>query len=232
MKLARFRIKNYRSFLDEQQIIFGNANTLIGPDNAGKSSVLRAIQLFFLAFADDHALPAYKHNRDSTFQPYERNRDCPKGLVSGRTSLTAEFTFDDADAEILKEYELLRRRMNLPAVKTREAQINLQFSGKGEPSYSLFPERPIRQGREISGDFRKRQLNLVGKILRRFDVIYVPAEKELKDRHKKSLRHCKKRNLRPNSRVCRRRWISACVFVARTKSHTKCCWNARRTGVF
>ena len=189
VKLARFRIKNYRSFLDEQEITFANANTLIGPNSAGKSSLLRAIQLFFLAFPHDQTLQAYEHDRDLTFQPYEPNRDCPRGLVSGRTSLTAEFQFDDADTddEILKEYESLRRNMNLPAVKTRQAQINLQFSEKSEPRYWLFPERSIRHVRDVSGDFRERQLNLVGKILRRFDVIYVPAEKELKDRHTKTI---------------------------------------------
>jgi predicted ATP-dependent endonuclease of OLD family len=171
MKLARFKVKHYRSYRDEQEIVFANTNVLIGPDNAGKSNFLQAIELFFLTFEGDQTLQAYKHDRD-----------LPTGLASGRTSLTAVFQFDgaDKDDEILSEYESQRQKLNLPVIETKGIRINLQFSEKNMPVYSIVFETRIPQPWKISDDFHSRQQDLIEKILRRFCVTYMPAGRELK----------------------------------------------------
>jgi hypothetical protein len=43
MHLTSLEVENYRSFAGPQRISFGRMNVLIGPNNAGKSSLLRAI---------------------------------------------------------------------------------------------------------------------------------------------------------------------------------------------
>ena len=45
MKLTRIRIRNFRS-IDDLEIRPQDYTSLIGPNNSGKSSVLRAIKLF------------------------------------------------------------------------------------------------------------------------------------------------------------------------------------------
>ena len=106
MKLVKFKVKHYRSYRDEQEIVFANTNALIGPNNAGKSNFLQAIELFFLAFEGDQALQAYKHDRD-----------LPTGLASGQTSLTAVFQFDGAD----KDEEIL--------IRIRVSTAKTEFAG-------------------------------------------------------------------------------------------------------
>src|SRR4030042_6407459 len=46
MKLKSFKIEGFRRIL-ESEIIFGDATFIIGENNVGKSSVLKALELFF-----------------------------------------------------------------------------------------------------------------------------------------------------------------------------------------
>jgi predicted ATPase len=172
MKLVRFRLRNYRSFIEEQEISFTNTNILIGPNNVGKSNFLRAIELFFSSIQTDHNLPTYQHTRDF-----------PRTLDTGRTSLTAVFHLDDSieeELELIERYARLRRQMKVTTGKKTEVQINLQFSEKGTPFYSLFPGLSIPHHLRFTDDFSTRHLDFVEAILSRFYVVYIPAEKELK----------------------------------------------------
>src|SRR4051794_29178167 len=112
MKLTKFKLRNYRSFLDEQEIDFAKTNVLIGPNNVGKSNFLRAIELFFSTIHYDQNYPTYQYDRDF-----------PRDLKSGRTSLTALFLLNaDEDSEFIERYDRLRRQMKLPVGKKSEIQ--------------------------------------------------------------------------------------------------------------
>ena len=46
MKLARIRIKDFRSFSGEHEFdVFGGVNYFVGPNNCGKSNLIRALEL-------------------------------------------------------------------------------------------------------------------------------------------------------------------------------------------
>lgn len=47
MKLESVKIKNFRCYADEFLIPFENITTLIGRNDAGKSTVLEALEIFF-----------------------------------------------------------------------------------------------------------------------------------------------------------------------------------------
>ncbi|RKD95625.1 ATP-dependent nuclease [Halopiger aswanensis] len=47
MKLEKLRIRNFRSYKDSQVVSVGNKLVLVGENNAGKSNVLRALDMFF-----------------------------------------------------------------------------------------------------------------------------------------------------------------------------------------
>lgn len=49
--LAKVRLKNFRSFADTGEIVFGKINIFVGANNAGKSSVLGAVELLLRSAA-------------------------------------------------------------------------------------------------------------------------------------------------------------------------------------
>ncbi|MFZ0966642.1 MAG: AAA family ATPase, partial [Candidatus Acidiferrales bacterium] len=53
MKLASLRIKNFRSVRDSGEIRVESMQALVGENNAGKSNILAALQVF-LAAGSDH----------------------------------------------------------------------------------------------------------------------------------------------------------------------------------
>ncbi|HZU17866.1 MAG TPA: DUF4268 domain-containing protein [Candidatus Dormibacteraeota bacterium] len=101
MKLTRIEVTNYRSlFADSSNRVFSveladGMNALIGPNNCGKSNVLRAVALAL----------------DPTF-PFDRRRDWPATLTWARPRVTLEFRCDPRrppERTLLKyahEYEL------------------------------------------------------------------------------------------------------------------------------
>lgn len=75
MRVTSLRIKNFRSILDMAPIDLGPINVLVGPNNAGKSSLLRALYAI-----QDGA---------GSFNP---------DIRSGSTSAQVTFRFDDVDS--------------------------------------------------------------------------------------------------------------------------------------
>ena len=47
MKLIEIRIRNFRSIESEQHFSIPGQMTLVGPNNTGKTNVLKAIQVLF-----------------------------------------------------------------------------------------------------------------------------------------------------------------------------------------
>ncbi|MFZ0459874.1 MAG: AAA family ATPase, partial [Rhodoplanes sp.] len=169
MRIKQFKIKNYRSFTDDQELLLSDVNILIGPNNAGKSNLLQAIKLFFDAFEGA--------------QNYHYNRDFPRDAPPGRTSMTTVFSLDvtnEDDAEIWNRYDRLRRKMKLPPTLIKDIPVNLQFSVGDKPTYSLFPGTSIPHLLRTSDDFQNWHQELINEILQKFNVFYIPADKELK----------------------------------------------------
>jgi len=98
MRLKRFRIKNYRSFVEESELSLADNNVLIGPNNVGKTNFLLAIEAFFGATERENL--------------YNYRRDFPKHVAAGRTTMVAGFVpeHNEDDAAIVDRYDTIRRK--------------------------------------------------------------------------------------------------------------------------
>lgn len=76
IKLTRIEVRSYRSIAELVRLeLAGGANVLVGPNNVGKSNVMRALGL---AFGEgDHA--------------FELARDVPAGTPAARPTITLDF---------------------------------------------------------------------------------------------------------------------------------------------
>lgn len=73
MRLIDVRIRNVRSIADEQVIPIGKSATIVGPNNSGKTNVLRAVQMLFTGHENRLA--------------YTRERDLFEGAGRERTTI-------------------------------------------------------------------------------------------------------------------------------------------------
>ncbi len=72
MKLKSLKIRNYRN-LNKIDLDFKNINVFIGKNNAGKSNVLRAIDLFFNWFDSQDIEKNKDGSKEEFSNPYMKN---------------------------------------------------------------------------------------------------------------------------------------------------------------
>jgi predicted ATP-dependent endonuclease of OLD family len=85
MELTEIRIRNFRTIEAEQHIRIPGQMTLVGPNNSGKTNLLKAVQVFFTGSSNSYG--------------YTRDEDLTFGVGRARTSITATF---DGDTWILR----------------------------------------------------------------------------------------------------------------------------------
>lgn len=159
--LDELRVLNYRSIRTAQTVSLSNGVVLVGPNNVGKSNVLRALELFFCA-GDSGA--------------YDIERDLPHRSGGGRTSLRGVFSFEDADDDLWADYEYLAGMVNETVERSDPLPMYLEFSRAGNPSYKLFPS--AKPANDRKSDFSRRQSTFISTLLSGFAVRYVPTAKD------------------------------------------------------
>jgi len=171
LKLTSFRIRRYRVFDAEVTIPLSNFTVLTGPNNLGKSTVLRAISLFFNEIGARHR-PSYptRIDRNDRFDRYDPDTDYPK-LYEGKpgrrysTRLSATVEFSSADSQFAQD----TLKLSLPPTVT----LSLDF---------LRERDRVRRDLKISA-FQKPEDS--ESFLRWFtsDVryIYIPANRNVPD---------------------------------------------------
>lgn len=166
MKLDEMRVRKYRTVGAEQTLRLSPGTTLVGPNNSGKTNLLRAVELFFTGY-DNSAR-------------YERSVDFTFGAGSQRTSLVATFTAEDhpTDAEILSLLDELHAIVDTER-ETDTFSVNLYFAGKDDTAvYRVFGNTKVPN----EGDrpaFSRKQKQLVELLLRQFKCHYVPSAKSI-----------------------------------------------------
>jgi predicted ATP-dependent endonuclease of OLD family len=118
MNLQRFRIKNYRSYRDSGWISADDKTVIVGENNAGKSNILRALDMFFdVSPTKPHNLED-SHNQDGdeirligefTNLTEEELEAFEEYVHDGCFRLTTVYPFGDDDAPESKEFAVQRK---------------------------------------------------------------------------------------------------------------------------
>ncbi|MDR3615376.1 MAG: ATP-binding protein [Candidatus Obscuribacterales bacterium] len=111
MQLKTLKIKNFRSFLEETVVPISDFTALIGKNEAGKSSLLEALEIFFnssLVKIDEYDRPATSDSANAEITCVFS--DLPERLSlddTSETSLSQEYLLnEDGDLEVKKVFNL------------------------------------------------------------------------------------------------------------------------------
>lgn len=113
MRIVSFSVMKYRSIKSAQKLPVGDLTTLVGPNNEGKSNILRAMVLGMLALSrHGHVSGVAQHWHSRRYrQPpsgaYQWERDFPVSLQeqqpNGRTILDFEFLLDPNELQSFRD---------------------------------------------------------------------------------------------------------------------------------
>ncbi|AYD45762.1 TPA: AAA family ATPase [Yersinia enterocolitica] len=163
MRLKAFRINHYRSINSEVRLDTLKGLSIVGPNNCGKTNILKGIKTFFSAKDDDGA--------------YSYKRDIPFGSKTGQSSFTATFEFDENDT-LKEQFNELFEMVEITSQDLNEINLYLTFSNKGNPSYGFFKGVKRKEGVK-SNTYTYLERKLVDKLLNCFECVYVPSAKSV-----------------------------------------------------
>lgn len=145
MNVKEFSVKNFRSITDAYKLALGNYTVLVGPNNEGKSNVLRALVLGLNLLSRGRAVASHSRTRtrltyrDVERFDYEWRRDFPLSLQDSRPSwktvlsLTLELTSEDFEAFQAKIGSRLQSDLRIQLeLGKEEATFNVVMRGRGK----------------------------------------------------------------------------------------------------
>lgn len=167
MKLTDIRVRNFRSIEAEQHLPIPGHMTLVGPNNSGKTNLLRAIQVLFTGYSNSYR--------------YSREADLTFGAGRARTSITATFNGNpDTEVEI---YEAIDELHSLQGTERTGSQLTLTlyFTDTNTPVYSFFPNVKRPQAGNHAAQYSRTHIALVNRLLNGFSLHYVPSAKSVNE---------------------------------------------------
>lgn len=149
MKLKSFSISNYRSIKTTEKIEISNYNVLIGPNNEGKSNILKGlVTALSLATTGDYKQSrrgsGYSRNYSFSDDRYNWFRDIPyekKDKENTKTKFTLEFEFSSVEKGLFKKEigstlkTTLSLRLQL-AYKLSDCTYDIIMPGKAKKTFS------------------------------------------------------------------------------------------------
>lgn len=177
VRLVSLRVRNYRTVgAVEQTLPLEGGLTIVGPNNTGKTNLLRAVELLFTGPDNVHG---YATDTDLTF-----------GNKGVKTSLLA--TFDGDDFEGSDDRSIYESLESLHKILGTERQgsnftLSLQFPASGTPVYQFFPNVKQPDVPALRTQFSRTQRQLVVDLLARFTCHYVPSARSMREMHEELL---------------------------------------------
>ena len=170
MKITEIRISNYRSINEEQLITPTELTTLIGPNNSGKTNVLKSICTFFGGYENSYG--------------YDRSKDLPANVNAKQTSIILTFEIPDSEEWFWTAYEKLHQ-MHGTTRTDNKATLYLYYTVTNTPVYSFFTNQ--KRPKEKQQEYSKILRNLVSEFIDKFSIFYIPSEKSITDLYKQLL---------------------------------------------
>lgn len=166
MKLTDIRIRNFRSIKSEQHFSIPGKITLVGPNNSGKTNILKAIQMFFTGYDNVYG--------------YTRESDLTFGVAREQTSIIATF-----DGDILTDqnfYDNLDELHELQGTTRNGTQVTLTlyFTHTNTPVYNFFPNIARPQSGTLAAQYSRTHKALVNTLLNSYSLHYMPSAKSVK----------------------------------------------------
>lgn len=132
MKLRRATIRNFRCFKDEISVDFDSVTALIGKNDAGKSAILQALEIFFDQKKPD-ADDAAKHGDRTDMAITCEFDELPTSLIldaTSQTNLTKEHLLNSENRlEIVKVFN---GSLKTPSMKTSIRALHPSVEGAGD----------------------------------------------------------------------------------------------------
>lgn len=165
MKIRSARIRSYRTVKDETNIDIRGGLTLVGPNNAGKTNILKALRLFFTGY-------------ENTYK-YDRATDLSLGQGGTQTSVSVTFsrTADAADDDLYAQFDAIREALGLPVDKDEDVVIYLTMSPTSRPVYRLYPNTKRPPAGTANAQYSRLERSFVDDVLGSFSVHYIPSDK-------------------------------------------------------
>ncbi|MCP8710606.1 AAA family ATPase [Streptomyces sp. AC04842] len=142
MQLSGLSVKNYRSIKQTPRLNFGDLGVLVGPNNEGKSNILRAAVMGMRLLRRYGLVGAARASdpraRLSTRQDYDWFEDYPKDLQektpNGSTIIDFWFELDDAEKALFKSQIGVSLKTELPIRITvnKYADFTVRKQGPGK----------------------------------------------------------------------------------------------------
>lgn len=172
VRISNFRVEKYRSIVSSESMELGDLTTLVGPNNEGKSNILRSmvvglrvINQLARARSTPNSAGRISLRSDSDFEAYDWERDFPKQLQpkTPNASSVFEFTFELTEDEIAQFNSEVRSSINgflkIRLLVFSEGRIELKILKPGRGSVSL----------------NKKATAVAKFVSSRIEVLYIPA---------------------------------------------------------
>ena len=133
MDISSVSIKNFRSYKNATKVIFSKVTAIVGPNDAGKSTILQALDIFFnkdKITKNDLNTDSYKDNKNCCVEiEVEFNNVPPRIIIDSnfKTSLKDEYLLDkQGNLHVLKRFSLKKSDVFIKAFHpTNEGANNL-----------------------------------------------------------------------------------------------------------
>lgn len=143
MKLIGFSVKDYRSIQKAYKLPLSDYTVIVGPNNEGKSNILRALALCLTSLLSNRLsplrIPASRNLRDIERFDYEWERDYPVNLQTknpdGKSEFTLEFELsqDELDEFLRKIRIKLTTNLKIKlSINSRRPKIEVLMNGKSK----------------------------------------------------------------------------------------------------